>query len=373
LPEAVIVVKTPKGLEKVAASRILELDPEAEVETKPMGFLGLVLVKPSTDPERLYEALRSEVLEAEKVLLAERVCEASPERIAKAAAEVSVGRISESDTFAVRTTRRGSHPFTSLDVNVAVGDAVVKATGADVDLTYPDKIVWVEIVGDKAYLSITDGSEEWRKRSPEKVEALETLSKMAVVQMPYLGPPKAAREMGVRVGRCVQTFEVRELYVAPNTPVKAEELRAFLTGVLEGIKSRFEVQRRVYARPVRRVPVFVQDLYQLVRDRRDEPMIVFEPEGRPAAALGDRIAEIFDQSSRVNLLVGSREGVPKGIFRIADMVLDICPGVTISTDFAAASAIMTLLTIVQERRKPSSKNSVSRNAPSRNRGAGGGI
>jgi len=372
LAKAAIIVKTPKGLERIAASRILELDPGAEVKVKPMGFLGLVVVEPSKDPRSLYEAIRSEVLEAEKVLLADRVCEASPERIAEAAAEVSVGRISEMDTFAVRTTRRGRHPFTSLDVNVAVGDAVVKATGADVDLSYPGKIVWVEIVGDTAYLSVTEGSEEWRKRSPEKVEALEILSKMAIVQMPYLGPPKAAREIGVRIGRCVQTFEVMELYVAPNTPVRAEELRAFLSGVLEGVASRFEIQNRVYARPVRRVPVFVQDLYQLVRDRRDEPMIVFEPEGRPAHMLGDRIAELFEESRRVNLLVGSREGIPKGIFRIADMVLDICPGVTISTDFAAASAIMTLHTIIQERLK-STLNTQNKTSQHESRGAGGGI
>ncbi len=348
-----IIVKTPRGLERIASSRILELDPEAAVEAKPMGLLGLVVVRPSGDPKRLYEAIRSEVLEAERVLLAEAECEASIEAMSREAGRLSAGRISDGETFAVRTTRRGSHPFTSLDVNVAVGDAVVRTTGADVDLTYPDKILWVEIVGDRAYLSITDGSEEWRKRSPEKVEALNVLSKISVVQMPYLGPPKAAREMGVRIGRCVQTFEVMELYVAPNTPVKAEELRAFLTGVLEGISSRLEIQRRVYARRVRRVPVYVQDLYQLVRDRRGEPIIVFEPEGRPASLLGDEIAEVFERSRRVNLLLGSREGIPKGVFRVADMVLDICPGVTISTDFAAASAIMTIHTLVQERLRPS--------------------
>ena len=348
-----IVVKTPRGLERIASSRILELDPEAVVKTRPMGLLGLVLVEPSGDPRRLYEAIRSEVLEAERVLLAEAECEASIGAMSREAGRLSAGRISDGETFAVRTTRRGSHPFTSLDVNVAVGEAVVRATGADVDLTYPDKILWVEIVGDRAYLSITDGSEEWRKRSPEKVEALKILSKISVVQMPYLGPPKAAREMGVRIGRCVQTFEVMELYVAPNTPVKAEELRAFLTGVLEGINSRLEIQRRVYARHVRRVPVYVQDLYQLVRDRRGEPIIVFEPEGRPASLLGDEIAEVFERSRRVNLLLGSREGIPKGVFRVADMVLDICPGVTISTDFAAASAIMTIHALVQERLRPS--------------------
>ena len=235
-----------------------------------------------------------------------------------------------------------------MDVNVRVGEVVQRITGADVNLNYPDKIVWVEILGDRALISITDGREEWRKRSPEKVDAQRYLSKMSVVQMPYLGPLNAAKEFGVRIGRCVQTFEVREVVVAPSQPVNGVELNAFLSGLIEGIEARYRIQRRVYSRPVSRVPILVQDLYQLVRDRMGEPMIVFEPEGRPIHRFSREIAGFFREHKRVNLLVGSREGIPKGIFRVANLILDICPGVTISTEFAAASAIMSLHTILQE-------------------------
>ncbi len=36
-------------------------------------------------------------------------------------------------------------------------------------------------------------------------------------------------------------------------------------------------------------------------------------------------------------------------FRFADLVVDLCPGVTISTDLAAASALIAVATVVEEK------------------------
>lgn len=61
------------------------------------------------------------------------------------------------DTFAVRATREGTHPFSSQDVQVKVGSAVWRAVEAagrtpKVDLDAPQCEVFVDIRGERAYL-----------------------------------------------------------------------------------------------------------------------------------------------------------------------------------------------------------------------------
>ncbi|HIQ02855.1 MAG TPA: RNA-binding protein [Desulfurococcales archaeon] len=343
-----IVIKTVKGFENTVASYINEIDENVIVEPKPKGFLGIVLVRNCKDKYGLAEKIKSQIMEAEKVLVAEACVKADPKVIAEKAAQIAKEKISPNETFAVRTVRRGSHNYTSVDVNVIVGDYVRKATNALVDLTHPDKIVAVEIFQDEATISVYPGTEEYKKMKPGKKPVLDILGKMSIIQMPYLGPLDATRTMGVRIGREIQTFEVKELVISPIGLVDAYQLKVFLDGVFEGIESRYKIQVKSYGRKTRKVPVFVQDLYQLVRSRFNEPIIVFEPEGDYIVSKGSELKSIFfdRKVKRVNMLIGSREGIPSGIYRFADLVLDICPGVTISTDYAAASAIMAVLTVL---------------------------
>ncbi len=342
-----ILVKTPLGMERIAASRITELDVNVEVEAKPYGYPGLVLVKDGS--EELASKIKGEVIEAERVLLADEAVSADIDSIVSAAVKVAKHKLTGAKSFAVRTVRRGSHSFTSIDVNVKVGAAVKAELGLPVDLRNPDKMLCIEVLKDLVLIGVMEGSELHHKLGPGKHSVLPYLRKAAVVQMPYLDSLDAAREMGIRIGREVQTFEVKELVVAFIGSVKARELQAFLNGVFEGINSRFEIQRRIYAHTVHKVPVYVQDLYQLVRDRMKEPLIVFEPEGRPASTLTEELASFFtERHGRVNLLLGSREGIPSGVFRFADLVVDLCPGVTIATDLAAASALIAIASAVEE-------------------------
>ncbi|RLI17157.1 RNA-binding protein, partial [Candidatus Bathyarchaeota archaeon] len=124
-----------------------------------------------------------------------------------------------------------------------------------------------------------------------------------------------------------------------------------LQGLEEGITSRYRVQRKTYAHKPRRVKVLVEDLYQLVRDRRGEPKIVFEPEGRPLPEVEKDLADLILSSDRVSLLFGSREGIPKGVFRFADLIVDLCPGITLSTEYAASSALIGLAYALEDRLK----------------------
>ncbi len=307
------MVKTPLGMERVAASRIRELDDSVEVNVKPDGYSGIVLVKGDYG---LASKIKSEVLEAEKVMVADEVVEASIESVVSAAVRVAKEKLVGAASFAVRTTRRGKHDFTSVDVNVKTGAAVKSQLEIPVDLENPDKVLFIEIIGNMALVGVMDGAEFYRKNVPGKHPVLPYLRKATVVQIPYLGPPDATREMGVRVGREVQTFEVGELVVAFIGSVDARSLYLFLDGVFEGIRSRLEIQQRTYARKPHKVPVYVQDLYQLVRDRMNEPIVVFEPEGEPIPSVAEKLASFFvEKTKRVNLLIGSREGVPSGIFR----------------------------------------------------------
>lgn len=221
-----------------------------------------------------------------------------------------------------------------------------KATDACVNLDFPDKVVLVEIIDNNAFISIYPGNIEWKKMRPGKHPVLKLFKKVAAIQMPYLGPLDACKNMGIRIGREVQNFEIKELVVAPMGSVKARELYEFLGGIFEGIESRYRIQIKTYHRKVERVPVYVQDLHQVVRDRKEEPIIVFEPEGEHISKLSEDLWPLFKGHRRVNLLFGSREGIPLGIYRHADLVVDIAPGVTLSTEYAAASALIALATVL---------------------------
>ncbi len=344
-----ILIKTALGMERVVAARVEELNRGLKAIPSPQGFKGLVLVYGCKDLKEDVKVIEQEVVEADRVIAIEARTRADLSAMAEVAASLAKGRISREECFAVRTVRRGKHDFTSIDVNVVVGDAVRKVTGSCVNLNYPDKIVLVEIIGDDAYLSIYSGRFEWKKMRPGKNPVTKLFEKVAIVQMPYLGPLDACKNMGIRIGREAQNFEVKELLIAPAGIVKALELLEFLKGVFEGIDSRYEVQLRSYHRKVRKVPVFLQDIHQVVRDRRKEPIIVFEPEGEHISKLSDELWSLFKRSRRVNLFFGSREGVPLGIYRYADLVIDIAPGITLSTEYAAASALIALATVLHEK------------------------
>ncbi len=345
--KADILVKTPKGLEEVASKRIMEI-PGLKAISKPYGFSGIVLVQcHNIKKEEALNRILKEVPEAEKALPIYAIARSELNEIITTCAKVACGVVSSNETFAVRTTRRGSHTFTSIDVNVQAGAQIQKVTGAGVDLEVPDKIVWIEILQDTAFISITGREVQWKKLWPGKPYVLPIMRAISIVQMPYLGPFEAAKSIGARIGRAIQTFEISELIIAPKEKISAIEFYAFLSGIFEGISSRYEIQKRSYGREVRKVPVYIQDLYQLVRERAGENLIVTSTRGIPISQAIGKIVEMINEG-QVTILVGAREGIPTGIFRFADLVLDLAPGITLPTDYAASSALIALITILDQ-------------------------
>ncbi|MEM1602532.1 MAG: SPOUT family RNA methylase [Candidatus Bathyarchaeia archaeon] len=336
-----VIVKTLRNYERITAQILKETFPDVKVLAGPLNFSGLVLVWSNMPSEELAKEIKVKVPEAERALPVRFYAPAEIEPIVDAARRVA-DDLREAKSFAVNTVRRGSHGFTSIDVNVKVGAILKDLSGCPVNLDFPDKVVFVEILGPHAYIGVVDGREFQKKMTPRKFQVREYFKKVSLVQMPYLGGLDVSREMGIRIGREAQTFEVGELIIAPVGIVRADELNAFLKGVFDGVESRYQVQLKTYAHKPHKTEVFVQNLYELVRERSDEPIIVFEPEGEPISSISLDLAEIVLKNSRANFLVGSREGIPHGIFRFAKLVIDLCPGVTIATDLAAASALTAL-------------------------------
>lgn len=61
--------------------------------------------------------------------------------------------LKKGDSFAVRASRAGKHDFSSHDVNVAAGDAILtQVNGVKVDLKNPDREIFVEVRDKKFYV-----------------------------------------------------------------------------------------------------------------------------------------------------------------------------------------------------------------------------
>ena len=60
--------------------------------------------------------------------------------------------IDKNTSFALRVTRTGNHSYTSQDIAIKIGDDIVKATNAHVNLTNPDFELFIEIRDKNAFL-----------------------------------------------------------------------------------------------------------------------------------------------------------------------------------------------------------------------------
>ncbi len=105
------------------------------------------------DPERAVASLRR-VFGFASLSIAEETT-SKMEDICALAAEYSMSRIGEGQSFAVKARREGSQPYTSMDVGREVGSAIFLANehkGVRVDLTNPDVLFYVEVRENKAYV-----------------------------------------------------------------------------------------------------------------------------------------------------------------------------------------------------------------------------
>jgi len=344
-----IILKVRRGFEKIVATRVLDIFPHAKVTPRPLGREGIVFID-GIDPDVGFKEILRKIPEIEKVLPVHGQSIAKIDAITEVALNVARKYLYTGESFAVRTTRRGSHDFTSIDVNVAVGAKIKEELNNPVNLEAPDKVIWVEIFDKNAYISITP---EQAIKKPKSDETLKVLSKISVIQLPFVnGDPEGAYRMGVRIGRAAQAFEIGELVIALHKVVDINDFEPFLKGVLEGRASRYEVQKKSYARKVRLVPIRIYELFQLARSRYGEVFIVTSARGRmlneeTCTEIGDLLA----QEKRINVFAGAREGIPTGLIRWAKYVINLCPGVTFATEHTIPAVLSALILCYYNRKK----------------------
>ncbi|MDR1690516.1 MAG: THUMP domain-containing protein [Candidatus Methanoplasma sp.] len=83
------------------------------------------------------------------------VCSSDMEEICATAAEYSLSRLKEGESFAVKARREGNQNYTSVDVGREAGSAIFIANeskGVKVDLTDPDVTFFVEVRNNKAFI-----------------------------------------------------------------------------------------------------------------------------------------------------------------------------------------------------------------------------
>ncbi len=71
---------------------------------------------------------------------------------------------SKENTFGVKTTRVGDHPFTSIDISAAVGEVIKRNHGLRVYLDDPDLAIKVWMIGEEVMIGLNTSGEALHKR-----------------------------------------------------------------------------------------------------------------------------------------------------------------------------------------------------------------
>ncbi len=329
------IVTTEVGIERVAAGRIHDvLGLTAELQGS---FRGLLIVEADRE-DAATEIIK--IPEINNIFPVEAECPAEIDAIVNVGVNLASEKIPKDKTFAVDTVRRGKHDFTSIDVNVALGGVIER----DVSLEAPDYTVCVEIIKETAYLSVIPG-----KKGIEKPGGLahRIAAKIAVVQMFYPNESDLTEGMGHRIGRAAQAFGVKELVLAHCIGTEAEDFARFCQGACKGRQTRLKKVRRIHGERTRKVPIRVADLFQIVRHKQNEPIIIASAFGKAVSECYPRVAELFSNATTLNLLIGARRGIPKGLYRFADVVINLAPGTTFATEHSIPAAVTGLISCVQ--------------------------
>lgn len=98
--------------------------------------------------------IASQVFGAASALPSIRV-EARLDRVIQTIVDVATQNIKDGQTFAVRSKRTGKHEYSSKDVQVKAGSAILdclKSRAVKVNLTNPDVVIYAEVIKDTAYV-----------------------------------------------------------------------------------------------------------------------------------------------------------------------------------------------------------------------------
>ena len=154
--KSMYLVTVSAGFEVEAEKEIKRLVPNADVYA--LFFKGNLIVEcpPSIDFSAILR--ESETKHIGRVFPVERLIKISKskESLTRIFEEITrLSKLYKGETFVVRCRRRGSHEFTSQDVERTLGMMLERATGARVDLKNPSKVVIVQIFQDQAFIGVS--------------------------------------------------------------------------------------------------------------------------------------------------------------------------------------------------------------------------
>jgi tRNA(Ser,Leu) C12 N-acetylase TAN1/23S rRNA U2552 (ribose-2'-O)-methylase RlmE/FtsJ len=204
------IITVPAGFEPEAKKEIEGLVPGSKASS--LFFKGNLLVESSwNETEAVTKIKESETLYVGRVFpIDAKITITSEKDSILRLYEMLEGKLEPEYSFAVRCQRRGTHNFSSRDVERELGAKLEIATGATVDLQNPDKIVVVQIFQNIAYLGLTDAKNLI-------VKPIQVSRKYAKGERPFTRAEHKLREaletFNVRIK---PDFEVLDLGAAPG-------------------------------------------------------------------------------------------------------------------------------------------------------------
>ncbi len=123
-------------------------------------YRGLFLIE--ADEKALQKIRDYETTAICKVIPLDTVVSAQLPQIVKGSIDTAQEKLNQGESFAVRCNRRGFH-IPSNEIEREIGSRIVEILKNPVDLNNPDKIVLIEIIDQKAGISVLKDSEILKK------------------------------------------------------------------------------------------------------------------------------------------------------------------------------------------------------------------
>jgi tRNA acetyltransferase TAN1 len=150
------IVTVPSGFEHEAKREIESLLPGSKVRS--LFFKGNLLVEsPLKEFEVVKKLKESETLYLGRVFPFDAKVAILPEKESIFGLfDLFKGKLKPEDSFAIRCQRRGTHNFSSRDIERNLGLKLEETSNATVDLRNPKKVVIVQIFQNTAFVGLTD-------------------------------------------------------------------------------------------------------------------------------------------------------------------------------------------------------------------------
>ncbi len=161
-------------------------------------------------------------------------------------------------TFAIRAKRSSKHvPFTSSDINIKVGAAVVQQLDKKVDLTNPDLTCYIEVLDDKSYIMA--------ERYPGLGGLPSGISgKVLVLLSGGIDSPVAAYYALKRGAHC----EFIHFHSFPYTNKRSQEKVIELAQILNKYQAKTRLYMVPFAESQEDIVMYCPDKYRIVLYRR---------------------------------------------------------------------------------------------------------